>query len=133
MKTILHNLFYLSLLLVTSCGFVEEKKITGNYYAIAIDTHESRTLSYKINDDSYVGIVEACLHSVGISDHYLIAVQSPEYSIAIDSSMLKYFIVSIKEEYTLFPEEGIVGPLTKKECLDSAAALGIKKISWKTF
>ncbi|MNS39369.1 hypothetical protein D3C72_716470 [compost metagenome] len=133
MKTILHNLFYLLLLLVTSCGFVEEKKITGNYYAIANDTHESRTLSYKINDDSYVGIVEACLHSVGISDHYLIAVQSPEYSIAIDSSMLKYFIVSIKEEYTLFPEEGIVGPLTKKECLDSAAALGIKKISWKTF
>jgi len=133
LKTILHNLFYLSLLLVTSCGFVEEKKITGNYYAIAIDAHESRALSYKINDDSYVGIVEACLYSVGVSDHYLIAVQSSEYSTAIDSSMLKYFIVPIKQEYTLFPEEGIVGPLTKKECLDSAAALGIEKIHWKTF
>lgn len=120
-------------LCLASCGFVEEKKVTGNYYAIANDTHKNRTLSYKVNEDSYVGIVEASLYSVGVSDHYLIAVQGPEYGTVTDSCMLKYFIVPIKETFTYFPEEDIVGPLTKKECLDSAAALGIKKISWKEF
>lgn len=129
----LKNSFYIFLLLLTSCGFVEEEKITGNYYAIAIDTDNDRTLSYRLENGNYVGIVAACLQSVGVSDRYIIAVQGPEYFKASDSSMFHYFIVPIKQEYTLFPEEGIAGPLTKKECLDSAAALGIDNISWKEF
>ena len=123
--------FILTILLATvilsSCwGFAEEIQIIDRYHLLAVDIDTDMSLSYKLKDGNYVGIVDQTVFSVGFNDDYIIAKQHPDN----DHNTINYFILPIIKNYTYSPDDGLIGPLTMKQFETKTKELGIAQLTF---
>jgi hypothetical protein len=94
------------------CKGVSDEQVVGRYYLVAMDyVKEETSLSYKLEDGNYVGVVDKTIFAVGFNDNYIIAKQHPSNNRAITN----YYIVPIYKENTLSPEKGLIGALTLEQ------------------
>jgi hypothetical protein len=93
----------------SSCGFAYEKRITGKYYIIGVDTKTDLSLSYKLSSDNYVGKAPGQLLKYGFNDTFLVA-KTKEYNKTLPS----YYIIDMTSDAELAREETFrIGPLTE--------------------
>lgn len=119
----IHTLIYLIIAFsLSGCqGFVKDEKITGKYHLVAVDILADLTLCYKLEGGDYKGVLEETVFAVGFNDNYIIAKQHPSNNRAITN----YYIVPIYIDNPLFPEKGVVGPLTLEQFNEKRKELNI--------
>lgn len=135
MKKVLVNIviIFFEICFLSSCEVIENKHVIYRYYVTSLQVPQDRQLSYKLEDGNYVGIVEPYLNKVGTTNSFLVVMQNPVNTFEIDSAVDRYFLVPIRKEYTLRPEEGVIGPMTKQDFLLKSSELNIGDITWKSF
>ncbi len=107
---------------IASCQrFNHDEKITGRYHLVSIDVAEDMALSYKLDNEDYLGIVNETVFAVGYCDKYIIAMQHPSNK----RKIIQYFIAPIYDVYTLSPEKGVIGPLTLEHFNEKRKELNI--------
>lgn len=96
--------------MLSGCSDLHHEHITGRYYLVAIDTKETMSLCYSVNDDnsSFVDVIGMCVYSIGYNDKYIIAKQHPSNN----RDTIVYYIVPIHKEFNYFPEKNVIGPLS---------------------
>jgi len=96
----------------TSCqDLAHDDNIIGRYKLIAIDYIEQMHLSYQIDINNSVGIIDQTIFAVGFNKNYIIVKQHP----LNNRKITNYYIVLIYNEMTYWPEKGVIGPFTKEE------------------
>ena len=113
-------LFVLFAVIVSSCGFVYEEQICGNYYLIAVDTMNDLSLSYHYSKfDTSEGIVSDGIYYVATNNDYIIIKKHPyidEVSrLKLDEGKTDYYIVKVDKDSTCFDESTRLGPYIKDE------------------
>lgn len=113
-----------TLLLGQSChGLVREEKIIGDFYLVAVDSETETSLSFKISDGSYIGIVPATVYSAGYDSKYVYAKQHPEGA----NGKTNYYIIPIKVKDQYRVDEEVIGPLNKTQFTEKLYELGVTK------
>ena len=119
---------FIILLMFESCFMNShtEKKIIEPYYLIAADTENQMTISKRVNESSFIGVVQSTVIEYTIIENYIIA-KSKKYDVRSNtfSQNLIFTTVNLNNGQTRIY-------LTEKELL--AIIKPIKKIKWiKTF
>lgn len=101
-----------------ACDNNSKKKIIGRYYLTTGEGGGNTfSLSYLINDEgTTVGVIEGSIAAYGYNSDYIVLSQYP-YG---DESVVNYYIVKVKKQYTYFPEKYMLGPLDRAS-FDKAA------------
>ena len=111
-----------------SCqDFVENRKISGNYYLISVDILTDRCICYKDDDGGFRGITNNCIVAVGYDDNFIIAKQHPvTASYEINSSITNYYIIPLnKPVIKYYEEKNVIGPLSEKDFELKKKELGV--------
>jgi uncharacterized membrane protein YciS (DUF1049 family) len=106
MKIFIIQIFLICLLIGCNLGFVHEEQITGNYYLIAVDIKEQMSVSYKLNNSSFIGVVPETVYAVGFNENFIIAEQHEGSGLNI-----KYYIIPLSNPIHSSPDENVIGPL----------------------
>tara|TARA_B110000240_G_scaffold197252_1_gene251874 strand:- start:1564 stop:1941 length:378 start_codon:yes stop_codon:yes gene_type:complete len=95
------NLIIVFFVITISCqDLVKEKKIVGNYYIISIDTSEE-SLSYKLDNGNYLGIINSGIQEVVNDNNYIYVKMNKGYYVIpmyLDSQINKYWIDTLKSK-----------------------------------
>jgi len=150
LKLVKLNFLMIILFTVESCNsFDVNNQIVGRYYLISSNRDNGKELGYKVNDDGdFVGIVRSDVIAVGYNNSYIIVKQYPKSSPTTisrsgDSIVVKnntsentsqrekkelvfYFIVPIHNDFTYYPEKGILGPFSLNDFNKQKLKLNIK-------
>jgi len=123
-------LFTLTLLLQSCIGSAHEEKLNAGYFLSAIDVKEDMVIGFQ--DREYgVGIIDATVFAVGQNDDFIIAKQHPKVSPSkMDKSVIKYYIIPLKDKISQSPEKNIYGPFTFEEFEQKRKILNIKKLDF---
>ena len=119
---------FIILLMFESC-FINsntEKKIIEPYYLIAADTENQMTISKRVNESSFIGVVQSTVIEYALIENYIIA-KSKKYDVRSNSfsQNLIFTTINLNNGQTRIY-------LTEKELL--AILKPIKKLKWiKTF
>jgi len=122
---------FITTLFLTSCGFANKTKVTGNYYLVAADANEQMSFCFHTPEDgsNYGDIVGSCVYAVGFNEKYIISKQHPTdlmHSNRLDKSITNYFIVPIEKDiYT--PNNK---PLNQFQFEQQRKRLGIENIEF---
>jgi len=124
-KIILVSLFFAFI----TCKGLNEYKVIGSYYLIDMDyDQKSRSLSYKLADGNYLGIIDETVFAVGYNENYIIVKQHPrKFPEFPNRRVTNYFIVPITKRSTYSPETEILGPLNLQEFSSKCNELNIGK------
>ena len=76
-----------------SCGFAYEKRITGKYYIIGVDTRDEHGLSYNLGGGSFIGRAPGQLIEYGFNDTFLVA-----KTIADWNARAEYYIIDLSKD-----------------------------------
>jgi hypothetical protein len=115
---IIYVLSGIILYVLSGCGSLSEKKIISNYYLISTDyDNQTISLEYKLNKPSdYIGVVDETVFAVGFNNKFIIIKQHPrKFPSAPNKLITNYYIVPIIDTPTLWPEKGVIGPLTESD------------------
>jgi hypothetical protein len=120
-KNIYFTLVSMIFLLQSCQDLAHEEKIVTDFYLIAVDADTDMSLSYKVNEGGYIGIISPTVFSVGYDSKYLYAKQHPEGP----EGKTNYFIVPIriKNKYRL--DQEVIGPLDKHQFVRKLSELGV--------
>ena len=112
---------------IVGCKGLSSKKITDNYFLIAMDYEKEKTnLSYKISSGDYIGVITSTVFAVGYNEDFIIAKQHPrKFPNPPDKSITNYFIIPIKDKVRQSPDDNKIGPLTESEFKEKRKELGI--------
>jgi hypothetical protein len=105
-------------ILLTACSGMYEKHLTGNYYLTKTDyADEELSLSYKLENGDYIGVVNPTLFAVGYDDDYIIAKNHPQIrgAFTFNKNVTYYYIVPLKYKVHHSPDENRIGPLSEEE------------------
>lgn len=106
--------FAFLLMIASSCNFVVNNKISGNYHLVAVDIEKDICLAYKLEPENYICIVPSEIIAYCELKQYILIKQVPFQS--YNSSDTNYYIVPIiKGKLNVFPEDSIIGPLKREE------------------
>jgi|GEM_PF-5926919 hypothetical protein len=122
------HIFLLSILF-SACSGISSEHIIGNYYITKIDYQDKNiSLSYKINNESFVGVISPYISSIGFNDEYIIVKQkNPQ----ILENSFNYFIIPLKTKINNYPDENKIGPLEYNTFLNKLKELNqIDKLSF---
>lgn len=110
-------LISISLLLSCFGNEFEREKIIGNYYLTTTDKYQKDIyIDFKLETGDFVGVLRSKIFSVGHNEKYIVAKQHPFlYPTELDKEITNYYIIPVHYYKTLWPEKGIIGPLTLKE------------------
>lgn len=116
-----------------SCtGMIINQCIIGDYYLTAPDIPEQSTISYrnKKYKDSYLTIIPETVFSVGHNKQYIIAKRHPNINSfsKLDKSIIYYYILPVKSEFTFENKNGLIGPLNEIQFKNQLKALGIQNV-----
>jgi len=108
----------------------QREKITDNYYLITTDNYNKDIyIGYKLKTGDFVGVLPSTVFSIGNNEKYIVAKQHPfVFPVKVDSTINYYIIPIIRD--TLFPENGILGPLTLEEFQMKKEELGIINVNF---
>jgi len=123
-------LFSLIIALSTACqDLVVEKKITGRYYVIGVDTSDNLRLSYEVNSGNYIGITGSNIQSIGFNKEYIIT------SSGIENEKNAVFnIIPLEKEINQYWVDTLtIGPLNKTEFDRKASELDIEDLKFTVF
>jgi hypothetical protein len=107
----------------SNCEFAEDYKITEKYHLIAVDIGEDMSLCFSSRHEI---IIDQTVFAVGFNENYIIVKQHP-YN---NRTITNYYIVPIYKEETLFPEKGILGPLTLEQFNEKKKELKLLKVKF---
>lgn len=79
---------------VVSCRFAHEKRITGKYYIIGVDTRDQHGLCYNLGGGSYVGRAPGQLIEYGFNDTFLVA-----KTIADKNASAEFYIINMSKDF----------------------------------
>ena len=100
-----------TLILFSSCGLAYKKHVIGKYYIIGVDTRDDLSLSYDLNNGTYVGKAPPRITEYGYNDTFLVA-KVLEYG----KSYSTYYIIDMTKDSDYALEETFrVGPLSESE------------------
>jgi hypothetical protein len=101
--------------------------LVGNYYLIKMDyADENLEVSYKLEDENYVGVVGPIVFAVGFNDEFIIVKQHPtNFGDTINRSITDYYIIPLKFKVHDWPDENKIGPMTYKQFLMKREDLNI--------
>lgn len=109
----------ISVSLLLSCFGSEfsREKIIGNYYLTSTDNYQRDIyIDLKLKTGDFIGVLPSKVFSVGNNEKYIIAKQHPFlYPTTTNVKVTYYYIIPIYYHPTLWPEKGIIGPLTLHE------------------
>jgi len=115
--------------LIQSCtSLVINDHLVGNYYLTAPDDGNQLALTYHAPDDggTYGIIISGTVFAVGYNKRYLIAKQHPyEFAMPPDTTITKYYILSLKDSFDFRTMNGLIGPMTKNQFILKRHELGI--------
>ncbi|MFK7049804.1 hypothetical protein FLACOL_00457 [Flavobacterium columnare] len=118
---VLINLFF-------SCNDIENNKIIGRYYLVAVDTKDNMTIGYEIDENgNTVDVVGETIFSIGNNDKYIIAKQHPSRN----KNIVNYFIIPIYKDFTYSPEKGLIGPLSLNQFEAKRKELNISNLAFE--
>ena len=118
---------FLPMLCLSGCWHlgVYEEELTENYRLSALDTRTQMALMHYDGEVS-VGVVDPTVVAVGCTGTHLIVKQHPRRPPSdIDTTVTNYYIVEIPEDPTLFPYDGVIGPLSESEFEKQTQELGV--------
>ena len=96
---------------LVSCGFAYDKKITGKYHIIGVDTKTDLDLSYMLNSGDAVGKAPGRIIQYGFNDTFLVA-----KTLGYRDSIASYYIINMNKDSEIAHENIFgVGPLTEGE------------------
>jgi len=99
-KKILLSLFIIIAFINISCGgfgFRYQKQINDKIYLIATDVMEQMTLSYKVSENSYVGLIDETVFEVQYDSNFIIVKQHPQNEQnEIIRDLTYYYIIDLK-------------------------------------
>ncbi|MGB5981922.1 MAG: hypothetical protein WBG46_07225 [Nonlabens sp.] len=123
-------LFSLIIVLSTACqDLVVEKKITGRYYIIGVDTSDNLRLSYEVDSGNYIGITKSNIKSIGFNKKYIITSSHIE-----DKKNAHYFIIPLEKEVNQYWVDTLkIGPLNKSEFDRKSSELDIEDLKFTMF
>ncbi len=102
---------YFVLINIVSCGFAYEKRITGRYYIVGVDSKEELSLNYKLGGGSYIGKAPGQLREYGFNDTFLVA-KTEDY----DSGDEVYYVIDMRKDSEYAHEEVFrVGPISEDD------------------
>ena len=86
----------------SSCGgfgFRYIKQIDKNIYLIATDVMDQMSLSYKVSDNSYEGIIDETVFEIQYNERYIVAKQHPKNRRnQIIKDLTYYYIIDLDKE-----------------------------------
>jgi hypothetical protein len=106
-----------ALLFSTGCTDMYVEHLVGNYYLIEADYVDIElSLSYKLKNGDYTGVVNPTLFAVGYDDEYIIAKRHPhEFGYPVNKSVTHYYIVPLKYNVHASPDGNRTVPLSREE------------------
>jgi hypothetical protein len=110
--------------LVSGCqGFVEKRKIVGEYYLQATDVEEQLNLAYCPDTaNGCFPIIHEVVFAAGYSGNYLFAKQHPDNN----KKITNYYILTFDEAKRRAGMDSISVPLTREQFEAKKKLLGIK-------
>jgi hypothetical protein len=73
---------------------------------------ESRSLSYELEDGSFIGLVDGMVFAVGNNENFIIVKQHPRmFPDPPNKAITHYFIIQVIKKGSLSPEKLVVGPM----------------------
>lgn len=117
-----------------SCAGMSVDNVIGDYYIVCMDyDKDDASLSYKVGDESYVGLVNEGVYAVGNNQRYIIVKQKKQSFKGITEENSSYYIVTVKNKKTYHPEKGVLGPYNKNEFDSMTVKLGISDIPFSKY
>jgi len=124
-------LFFLLILMSSSCGSAIKDNIYGNYFLVASDIGEDLSLTYHDPTDgsNYGTIVGATVFAAGHTDKYIVVKQHPRaFPNQPDKTITNYFILPMKKGFNWKDKNGLIGPLTLEQYGQNSKQLQLGKI-----
>ena len=114
------KLFILLLLLpiFSGCQYgMHKEKITDKYFLTYEDNESDLSLSYDLDDGTYIGVVNDAVFAVGSDSNFIIVKNHPFVEPdSINRTITNYFIIKIDRNISQFKvDENKIGPLSKQE------------------
>ena len=119
----------IALILLTSCK-ESSIKIIGRYSLGSDEEGDSYILSYKIDKDAELVLVDAYVYAIGLDSNFMILKRYPKNNGSITRTQTYYYIVPIYKNFTYSPEKGIIGPMPLEEFNLKRKELGIQNIGF---
>ncbi len=128
------QIFITLLLIVNFLGgcqdFIFNRNIVGRYHLIATDSKAEMSLSYKLDDGNYIGIINGGIYALGNNSYYIIVKQHPytPFPDSLNKQITNYFIIPIDKDISQYKvEENFIGPLNETEFVNQKEKLKIPK------
>lgn len=114
-KLIIYSLSFF----LCSCSGIWTEHITGNYYLTATDyAEEDLSVSDKLEEGSFLGVVQPKVFEIGYDENYIIAKQHPaKFGVGVNENITNFFIIDLHKESNVVSsndESNVIGPMTEK-------------------
>jgi hypothetical protein len=96
---------------------VRNEHIIDNYYLLAIDSESDISISYKLNNGDYIGVVNGGIYAFGYNDDYIILKQHPLNKVGdLIKETTLYYIIPIDKNISQYKvDQNKIGPLHEDE------------------